>query len=654
MCLQQQLSFEYGKILKSEVEESAQKLSGSEAKIIEMEAKLAAADNSQTGGVKSPSTTGAELAGCHEHGLQLKCENEDLAKKLSECQDQLQAKLAAHGNDQTGDDEAHRKQVEALEKRILELERDLAASRSQTEQLQAGEEELKKQLAACRSQIKELETRTEELELEVQGVQQQGNAGRSSDASDRLKEAEQHTADLQAKVDELQLRLDDAKKKVPKVSAKFEKKRLAEIKESKAHRASLEVSLIAKCEEENANLHEALEAAQKDIKALQERIKSHQESSSTDKPAPASPDPAVKEPEEREDMATLRRELAEAREKNEQLEQDKTFLKNDLEVAQEDVSILREQVKPKSREGITPASERGLNYPSKGVENDDALVHGDVTKIDSVDGSMSDLEDFVAAQSSGESEEMSKDDDDDDESGLGFEDVFSPTTMDILKRARGGEPGFEQPAVHSAVDDDIRSYPSVTGEVIDMYSPLEPTSATGQETLPVSQSHTSPAVRPEALYANLAVESDSEENDKKRADELAEANDWLKEDNKQAWEKVESMDEELKELRSSKPKPSTGVKQPLPAAKQPVPLPAEPLVVSETLSSARMARRAEMQHSPAWVADTERRRKLREQQFAQQRQRVMLICQRAAAVFGEEDLPYVPVKERFKPMGRAR
>lgn len=645
---------EHGKVLKSEIEESAQKLSDSEAKFTEMEAKLAAADNNQTGDAKSPSTTEAELAECHEHGLQLKREKEDLAKKLRECQDELKAKLAAHDNDQGGDDEAHRKQVEALKKKILELEHQLATSRSQTEQLQTGEKELKKQLAASRSQIEKLQSRIEELELEleVQAMQQQGNAGSSSDASDRLKDAEQHAADLQAKVDELQLQLDNAKKKVPQVSVKFEKKRLAEIKESKAHRASLEVSLIAKCEEENANLHQALEAAQKDIQALQEKIKSQQESLSTDEPASASPDPAVNKPEEGEDMVTLRRELAEAREKNEQLEQAKTSLKNDLEVAQEDLSILREQVKPKSHEGSAPASERGLDSPSRGVENGDALGHGAGVKSDSAGGSVADLEGFVAAQSSGESEEISKDDDE-DESGLDVEDVFSPTTMDSVKRARDREPGFERPDVHPAVDDDVRSYPSVTGEVIDMYSPLEPTSASGQETLPVSQSQNSPAVRPEALDANSTVESDSEENDKKRADELAKANDWLQQDNEDAWKKVEAMEEELKELRSSKSKSSTGLKQPLPATRQLVPLPTEPSVVSETLSAARMARRAEMQRSPAWVADTQRRRLRREQHFAQQRQRVMLICQRAAAVFGEEYLPYVPVKERFKPMGRA-
>jgi len=97
----------------------------------------------------------------------------------------------------------------------------------------------------------------------------------------------------------------------------------------------------------------------------------------------------------------------------------------------------------------------------------------------------------------------------------------------------------------------------------------------------------------------------------------------------------------------------TRVPHPLPAVRERVPLPEEQPVPPEArMSEAQVVSRTAMHHSATYIADANRRRAIREQYMAARRERTMLICRRAAAIFGEEDLPYVPVAERYKPMVR--
>jgi predicted nucleic acid-binding Zn-ribbon protein len=479
-----------------------------------------------------------QLTSCQERGVMLKFQNakleQDLGAARSDIKDftqkpsdsqaksaDLEAKPAADYNDQAGDAKGDRTPVEALKKEVLEL---------------------KKQLAACRSRGGKLQTRIEELEaqLETQSLQQQGNAGASSDLTDRLQAAEQHAKDLQEKVDELQLQLDEAKKKTPQFSKKSA--------------------------EENAALQEALKEAEKKVLALQEQLKSHEKSLPTDELAQISPGPAG------EDIATLRRQLAVTSEKNEKLGLDMYFLQNDLSVAQESLKVSREQVKLEPRKEEAPASERGSLSPLQGFENGYASLQIERARPASAAGSMADLEQFVLEQSDSESEETPKEDDD---------------------------------------------------------------------------------------------ENDDKDVDEERAENLADANAWLQNDNKTAWERVQALEEKLFKMSQPSPtatrtetgteiasQPAIRIPRPLPAARQPVPPPAEPPVTNETMSMSQISRRAKMYQSPTYIADAERRRVIRDRHSEEQQERVRLICRRAAAIFGEEYLPYVSVEKRYKPMAR--
>ena len=598
-----------------------------------------------------------KLAICKENNWLLREQRDDLKEKLDACHAygkllesniaDLEARIAALDSNQAGDAMGDWSQSEELENKKLELELDLAACTSHGKQLQARADELEQQLAASRSHSGQLQARIEELEheLEVQGMQQQGDAGSSSDLSDRLQAAEQHARDLQAKVDELQLQVDGAETSTKKGTSRmseFENQRLAEIKETKAHRDSHEVQLIKQYEIENALVHETLEALRKENLALKERAKSHEEPLPTSEPAQSNLGPVVDKGEGEEDVATLRRELAEARKKNEQLEQDKFLLQSSLDVAQENVNILREKVHTEPREGPAPANGLGLDSPLQRVK--DVPSQGERAQDACANGSVADLEEFVFDQSDSEAEGNSRNASDNDKDGspLGS-DASSSDAMIITEKKRPAPPSMsEQSPIDSPTQDNF----SITGEMLGLYSPIK--------------------------------SNTEHDDDKKRADDLAEANVWLQADNEKAWKEVEALEEKLKKSKRSVETPLPGasksvpppppqshqpsttpetatqmnrVPRPLPAAtRERVPLPAEPSVATKTLSAAHIARRAAMQQSPTFIAGMKRRRVVRERELAVERERISSICRRAAAIFGEEEFPYVPVEQRYKPM----
>jgi len=71
------------------------------------------------------------------------------------------------------------------------------------------------------------------------------------------------------------------------------------------------------------------------------------------------------------------------------------------------------------------------------------------------------------------------------------------------------------------------------------------------------------------------------------------------------------------------------------------------------VTASQIGRRAAMYQSPSYIAKAQRSRAMRVRQFESEQERIRLIVRRAAAIFGEEGLPYVPVEKRYKPMARA-
>jgi transposase InsO family protein len=71
------------------------------------------------------------------------------------------------------------------------------------------------------------------------------------------------------------------------------------------------------------------------------------------------------------------------------------------------------------------------------------------------------------------------------------------------------------------------------------------------------------------------------------------------------------------------------------------------------MTANQIGRRAAMYQSLSYIAKAQRRRVIRVRQFEEEQARIRLIVRRAAAIFGEEGLPYVPVEKRYKPMARA-
>jgi hypothetical protein len=686
----------------------------SSKKIASLEAKLSADDSSQTGDAKSSSSVEDKLAKCHEHGMRLESDITDLRRKLGDSRAKvadLETKLAAHDSDQDGDDTGDRVQIEALKKRVFELEQELATFNSN---LEGRENELKEQLAACRSRGRKLQERIDELEvqLETQGLQQQGSAGTGSELSDRLEASKQHAKDLQEKVDELQLKLEEAKKNTKKSRRD---KVLASIAETKAHRDSLEVQTIAKSEEVIAALQKALEAAEKEnlalksrekplpadgdadktadkyeaerlaewngrlledakvasdiinalikeaevadkeILTLQEQAESHEKPLPTDEPAPVSPGPAIAAPDQPEDIATLRRELAEAREKNEKLGLDNLLLQTSLGQAQEGLSTLRQQVKSESQGEPEPAGERRSDIYSQGFEDDDAPLPAERTRNVSADGSTTEPEKFVLEQSDSEAEKTS---DKHSETGNAGSSSGSSSDVEFV-------PDVWTQGPPSRPDGHIRDSMSR------FRRPDEGNDRDDDES--------------DAEDVDSDADKSSEEHESK---DLAEANASLRRDAEVSRAKINKLEKELKVAKSNRPIAAVKAKKPLPAASKPaqsqqlpkavetepepetrtmtrilaprppqaarkgVPLPVERLRITRPMTMAQTARRMAMYQLPTYIADAERRRGIREAHFAERRERIRLICERAASIFGEKDLPYVPVEQRYKTMAR--
>jgi hypothetical protein len=773
---------EHGKLLKSEVDDLSKKLSDSDARhakeisghresykqLVRLSAKklggakLAAGNSSQTGDAKSSSSIEDALAACREHGKVLQSSVDDLTQQLSESRvtiADLEGKLAAHDNDQIADatnDQAgaatgDQTQVEALKKKILELEQELAESTSQSQN------ELEKQLASCRSHGGQLQERIDELEneLEVQGMLQQGNAGSNSDFLDHLKAADQYAEDLQEKVDELELQLADAKNITPHSSDELEKQ-------------------LAACRSHGETLRTRIDEREKELKK-----------------SGAS-----------EDLATLRKELAEAREKNEKLGLDMSFLQIDLSKAQKNYDVLREKVKPELLEEPAPASDRGSSSPSHEVENHgapleverfqlvsdsddgsmgglkdfvfgqsdssnssdvDIVVDTDIplksrpqdasaraserAQATSPDGSVSNLEDSVSGQSDGTSNGPPKQDSG-DESDLDLDEVLSPAITENLKRSYAKDnrlkledvpdsaSGIGQgPQTNNELENEDaqdaespETSPVEPDSAIEYYTgsdpsdsnaPVEGESANGRGSLPDSHNQAPRFRRIDEdrdrdgnEYDDEDDDEDDEEDDdeivdedckecEQRARELVRANDWLQKDSKRAWNKVEFLQKKLDDLKKkplpargqpappqappqqlpamtsepapppqappqqqqsptatetetrTAPRPATRMPRPLPVVREPVPLPTEAPRRAETMTANQIGRRAAMYQSLSYIAKAQRRRVIRVRQFEEEQARIRLIVRRAAAIFGEEGLPYVPVEKRYKPMARA-
>jgi len=573
------------------------------------DAPIATGDNGQAGDAKSSSTTEAELARCRKHGSQLKLERDDLLKRLDKCQSMIgglklyNSTLSQRARDVQGKEFTLNRKCLKLRMEIHELKAKLAAHDTD----EAGKHMNDKADNAAKGQA------------ENDKKDQDG-----SDALDRLRAAEQHSKDLQAKVDELQSQVDSAKKpskkKMPLMSA-FEKQRLAEIRETKAHRNSHEVRLIESMETEKAALHEALEVLRKENHALKEQADSQEDPLLTNTPAPRNPRDGGEEAVE-----TLRRELAEVCEKNKQLEEEKPLIQMSLETAHENIDDLHEQVKPE-----LPASERGLGSTSQGAENNNDLSQGKRAQTASAQWSPADLEDFVINQSDSGSEGSSS-----SEKRI-ITDSMNPPPPSLPEQKLDVASQEASPAkldVESPFASPAQNDFSITEQMLGLYAPAD---------------------------------SNAEDDDKKRADELLEANSWLTDDSKKAWKTVEALERELEKFKreageqvpssahSQKPSTRTAIQvaQSLPTVRQPVLLPADVPVATDTPSAVWEARMAVMRQSPSYLADVERRRAIRERQFVVEQERIDQICRRAAAIFGKEELLYVPVDQRYKPMVRA-
>jgi hypothetical protein len=764
----------------------------SSKKIASLEAKLAAGDSSQTGNATPPSSIENELAACHEHGKLLQSNIDYLTKKLCDLgashtqqvkkfradyaslvmlssKRVREAKLAAHHDDQAGDATGDQTQVEALKKKILELEQALATSTLQSEQLQAHEKELKEQLASCRSRGVKLQDHIDELELklEEQGLLQQVNAGSSSDFLDRLKATEQHAKDLQEKVDELELQLKEAKDTTPHSSEELERQRLhsneleKQLAACRSHGEKLQTrkdeleKQLAEAREKNEKLgldmgflQDDLSAAQKNYDNLREKAKSEL----LEEPAPASERGSGSPSQEVEDHgAPPQAERTRSASDDGSMRDPEKFviMQSDSETGSDSSSKppgvdlivdigsrlkARPRLKSRPQDASVPASERAMGSRSRGVENDNTSREGERAPSASSDGSVSDPEDFVPGQSSGESEESL------DDSDLEFENALSPATMEYLERKDNrlkledvpdSAPGNEQ---DSQTDSDLEDEEDQDAGSLEA-SPVEPDSAIGYYTgsySPVSGEVSSskapfeegPAASPNRLPngharaplfrridedrdrdGNRDDDGDDDEDDCKECEErarnLVRANAWLVNDNKEAFEKIEELEKELDELKQKKPLPATSepappqvppqqsptvtsassppqvppqqsptatetetetrtaprtanrIPRPLPAVREPVPLPTEAPRPRETMTADQIGRRAAMYRSPSYIADADRRRGIRVRQFEREQERIRLIVRRAAAIFGEHDLPYVPVEKRYKPMVRA-
>jgi hypothetical protein len=560
--------------------------------------------------------------------------NKTSSKKIAN----LEAKLAAGDSSRTGD-----------AKSPLSIEDALAACHEHGARLESDINDLTRKLDDSHAKVADL-------------LLQQGNAGASSDLSDLLEVAEQHAKDLQAKVDELQLQLDEAKKSTPKTSDKYKEGALASIKERKAHRDSLNLQMIAVLEKLNAVSQRELGAANKEIRALKEQAKSHGEPlPTTDEPAPVFPGPAVIVPDQSEDIATLKRELAEARQKNEELGLDMIFMQTSLDRAQEGLKTLRKQVKSEPQEEPAPSSERRSNLYSQGFENDDPSLQDERTRTPSADGSQ-DLETFVLEQSDSESEETPEKDSETGNPSLQAERTRAPSadgSLDLETFVL--EQSDSEAEEISEKDSETGDAGSASGSdfVPDIWT-------TGPNALLGNHIQASPFRRPDEDVDRDDDETFQEHESKGIAG--------------MSWTDIEKTKEELETAKAAKarrPMFVMKVKKSLPAVSGPTqsqqsPTAVEPETETRTttqmrtphsplakgerapaatpnLSEAQIIRRTAMHLSPKYIADAGRKRAIREQHMAERQELITSIYRRAASIFRGEALQYVPAEERYKP-----
>jgi hypothetical protein len=452
-----------------------------------------------------------------------------------------------------------------------------------------------------------------------------------------------------------------------KTADKYEAERLAEWNGRLLEDAKVASDII------NALIKEA-EVADKEILTLQEQAESHEKPLPTDEPAPVSPGPAIAAPDQPEDIATLRRELAEAREKNEKLGLDNLLLQTSLGQAQEGLSALRQQVKSESQGEPEPAGERRSDLYSQGFEDDDAPLPAERTRNVSADGSTTEPEKFVLEQSDSEAEGSV---DDLEQFVLEQSDSEAEKTSD--KHSETGNAGSS-----SGSSSDVEFVP-------DVWTQGPPSRPDGHIRDSMSRFR-----RPDESNDRDADESDAEDVDsdadksseEHESKDLAEANASLRRDAEVSRAKINKLEKELKVAKSNRPIAAVKAKKPLPAVSKPaqsqqlpkavetepepetrtmtrilaprppqaarkgVPLPVERLRITRPMTMAQTACRMAMYQLPTYIADAERRRGITEAHFAERRERIRLICERAASIFGEKDLPYVPVEQRYKTMAR--